>query len=161
MQRPIQLAPDGASASSFRLCTLTPLDALSSPRAGAEFYPREQPSAGIFTRSLRTGLAVLPRLPFPRRPISPDSGLGRRREFHPPAPVVAAPAPLRACGFSVGWSADWRSADLTGVGSPGFLANFQRASERQAMPAAALSFVSQARLNRSDHLIRCAQSAAC
>lgn len=41
-----------------------------------------------------------PRGPCPRRPISMDRGSGRRREFHSPAPIAAAPAPLRACGYS-------------------------------------------------------------
>lgn len=31
----------------------------------------------------------------------PQGGLGRRGESHPPAPFVAAPALLEACGFSV------------------------------------------------------------
>ncbi len=43
---------------------------------------------------------VSPRGPCPRRPISMNRGSGRRREFHSPAPIAAAPAPLRACGYS-------------------------------------------------------------
>jgi len=86
---------------------------LSRAALGRDFHPFAADRVG---RVATVPVSASPSLAF--------GGLGRRREFHPPAPVVAAPAQLRACGFSVGRSAGWRPTDLTGVGSPGFLANF-------------------------------------
>jgi hypothetical protein len=48
---------------------------------------------------------------------SGDVRLGRRGELHPPAPSVAAPALLEACGFSVCSVEDWRSSTCW-VGNP-------------------------------------------
>ncbi len=55
--------------------------------------------------------------PFHGRPTSAGkspAGLGRRRELHPPAPIAAAPAPLRARGYSVCLVPGWRPWNLSG-----------------------------------------------
>lgn len=46
-----------------------------------------------------------------------QNGLGRSRELHPAAPVVAAPALLEACGFSVCSEQTWRVCSCW-IGNP-------------------------------------------
>ncbi|TWI47353.1 hypothetical protein IP92_02412 [Pseudoduganella flava] len=58
--------------------------------------------------------------PFHGRPTSAGespAGLGRKRELHPPAPIAAAPAPLRARGYSVCLVPGWRPGTCRG-GAP-------------------------------------------
>jgi len=108
-----------------------------SPRAPALFLAPQQPSCVASVRLSRylpeLGLAL--RLPnfaltrptrhFLRAAVSlvavfaasGDLRLGRRGELHPPAPIVAAPALLEACGFSVCLVEDWRSSTYR-VGNP-------------------------------------------
>lgn len=106
MQRPVQLALNGAESSRFPLRPLSRRRDLISPPVWFRLYGFPHPLTGILTRSSRTGLPQLPGGPCPRRPIPPNpgSGLGRMGELHPQAPVVAAPASLQARGFSGGCS---------------------------------------------------------
>ena len=82
--------------------------ALSIRPTGGTFYP-----LSLATRSpshfLLGAVSWSPNFSIPYCPLSighhfaiaRDVRLGRRGELHPPAPSVAAPARLEACGFSV------------------------------------------------------------
>ena len=98
--------------------------ALSIRPTGGTFYP-----LSLATRSpshfLLGAVSWSPNFSIPYCPLSighhfaigRDVRLGRRGELHPPAPSVAAPALLEACGFSVCSVEDWRSSTCR-VGNP-------------------------------------------
>lgn len=87
---------------------------------GVSYTLSSIPHGGFSPLPPGQGLPLLPVVPCPCRPSS-TQGMGRTRGLHPRAPIVAAPAPLRARGFSVGCCsrlATWCSSPW--VGDPRF-----------------------------------------
>lgn len=102
--QPRQVSPCGPRASLHA----------HQPTCAANVAPfRYAPSAGLdpLSHSTRSHGHCLPCAVSwsPNLSGANRNGLGRRRELHPPAPFVAAPALLEACGFSVRSERDWRS----------------------------------------------------
>ena len=111
--RPRQVSPCGPRASLHAhqpTCAVRVALLRYAPRVGLSY--RLSPGNRSPGHCLPDAVSVSPNL-VPAQPV----GLGRREEFHPPAPFAAAPALLEACGYSVCSAPGWRPGACRG-GAP-------------------------------------------